>query len=78
MRAFIAIQVEPALLAELARVQRKLEPTLPVNAVRWTGADQKFGLCGLVRIVTTGAFAGIRRAVFELLVLKEIVVAIET
>jgi 2'-5' RNA ligase len=40
MRAFIAIKVEPALWAELGRVQRKLDAVLPANAVRWLRPEQ--------------------------------------
>ncbi|MBI2926244.1 MAG: RNA 2',3'-cyclic phosphodiesterase [Verrucomicrobia bacterium] len=40
MRAFIAVRIEPALLAEVGRVQRQLEAAVPANSVRWTRPDQ--------------------------------------
>ncbi len=40
MRAFIAVKIEPTLLAEVGRVQRKIETAVPANSVRWTRPDQ--------------------------------------
>lgn len=40
MRVFIAIKVEPALVAELCRLQAKLQAVLPANALRWLRPEQ--------------------------------------
>ena len=40
VRAFIAIALEPGLVAELKKVQQELQASLPDDSVRWTRPEQ--------------------------------------
>ena len=40
VRAFIAIALEPGLVAELKKVQQELQARMPDDSVRWTRPEQ--------------------------------------